>query len=183
MIFVLVYFRALKRNQLDAKVMTRAPISWLDKCRKYNHLIGYISNSNFKFKSSNFQFQDKLLCLPVFVAKRIFKTHQHFCFLCFYSRWLFCWFHKAREITKNLFTSAEHNFGERKLSCTRLEPWRNFICENETNCPERAVLLHLARSGSQSEHRIRRILPARGACHIIINLLLITITMTIKGFF
>ena len=25
-------------------------------------------------------------CLPVFVAKRIFKTHQHFCFLCFHSR-------------------------------------------------------------------------------------------------
>ena len=25
---------------------------------------------------------------------------------------------------------------------------------------------HLARSGSQSDHRIRRILPARGACHI-----------------
>ena len=37
-------------NHLDAKVMVRAPISWLDKCRKYNHLIGYISNSNFKFK-------------------------------------------------------------------------------------------------------------------------------------
>ena len=33
--------------------------------------------------------------------------------------------------------------------------------------PGRAVSLHLARSGSQSEHRIRRILPARGACHII----------------
>ena len=33
--------------------------------------------------------------------------------------------------------------------------------------PGRAVSLHLARSGSQSEHRIRRILPARGACYII----------------
>ena len=30
-----------------------------------------------------------------------------------------------------------------------------------------AVSLHHARSGSQSQHRIRRILPARGACHII----------------
>ena len=41
-------FEHWKGNQLDAKVMARAPISWLDKCRKYNHLIGYISNSIFK---------------------------------------------------------------------------------------------------------------------------------------
>ena len=27
-----------------------------------------------------------LLCLPVFVAKCILETHQHFCFLCFHSR-------------------------------------------------------------------------------------------------
>ena len=50
-----------------------------------------------------------------------------------------------------------------------LELWRNFICGNETGSPGRAVSLHLARSGSQSEHRIRRILPARLACHTIIN--------------
>ena len=31
-----------KGNQLDAKVVARAPISWLDKFKKYNHLIGYI---------------------------------------------------------------------------------------------------------------------------------------------
>ena len=48
-----------------------------------------------------------------------------------------------------------------------LELWRNFICGNETGSLGRAVSLHLARSGSQSEHRILRILPARGACHII----------------
>ena len=30
------------------------------------------------------------------------------------------WFHKDREVTKNIFTLAENNFGERKLSCTRL---------------------------------------------------------------
>ena len=40
-------------------------------------------------------------------------------------------------------------------------------CGNKTGNPERAVSLHLARSGSQSEHRIHRILPARGACHMI----------------
>ena len=70
------------------------------------------------------------------------------------------WFHKDREITKTLFTMAENNFGERKL-------WRNFSCGNETGSPGRVVSLHPARSGSQSERRIRRILPARGACHII----------------
>ena len=48
-----------------------------------------------------------------------------------------------------------------------LELRRNFICGNETGSPGRAVSLHLARSGSQSENRIRRILPARGACHVI----------------
>ena len=100
--------------------MARAPIPWLDKCRKYNHLIVYISNSSFNFNCSNFHSQNKPLCLPVFVAKRIFKTHQHFCFLCFHSRWRFFWFYEDREITKNLFTLAENNFGEIKLSCTRL---------------------------------------------------------------
>ena len=34
--------------------------------------------------------------------------------------------------------------------------------------------LHLARLGSQSEHRIRHILPARGACHIIKNVILVS---------
>ena len=49
-----------------------------------------------------------------------------------------------------------------------LELWRNIICGNKTGSPGRAVLaLHLARSGSQSEHRIRRILLARGAGLII----------------
>jgi len=58
--------------------------------------------------------------LPVFAAKRIFKTYQHFCFLCFCSRGRFFWFHKDREITKSLFTSAESNFNKKKLSCTHL---------------------------------------------------------------
>ena len=54
-----------------------------------------------------------------------------------------------------------------------LELWRNFICGNETGSPGRAASLHLARSGSQSEHRIRRILPARGACHVIRGIIII----------
>ena len=76
-----------------------------------------ISNSNFQISNSK---QTFVFNLPVFAAKRIFKTYQHFCFLCFHSRWRFFWFHKDREITKNLFTLAESNFSERKLSCTRL---------------------------------------------------------------
>ena len=68
------------------------------------------------------------------------------------------------EIKESVFVLAENNFGEKKL-VHLLELWRNFICRNEMGSPERAVSLHLARSGSQSEHRIRRILPARGACH------------------
>ena len=161
----LFFFEHWKGTHLNAKVIAHPPISWLGKCRKYNHLIGYISNSNFKFKFSNSK-KTFVFNLPVFAANRSFKSYQHFCFLCFHSRWRFFWFHKDREITKNLFTLAESNFSERKLSWTRLD-WRNFICGNETGSPGRAVSLHLARSGSQSKHRIRRILPARGACHII----------------
>ena len=41
-----------------------------------------------------------------------------------------------------------------------------FYCENKTGNPKRLVSLYLAHSGSQSEHRIRCILPTRGACHI-----------------
>ena len=95
-------------------------------------------------------------------AKRIFKIYQHFCFLCLHSRGRFFWFHKDREITKSLFTLAESNLSERKLSCTRLNFGEILFAGTK-----RAVSLHLARSGSQSEHRIRRILPACGACHTI----------------
>ena len=63
-----------------------------------------------QISNSNFQIQNKLLCLPVFVTKGIFKTHQYFCFLCFHSSWRFFWFHKDRENAKNLFTLAENNF-------------------------------------------------------------------------
>ena len=61
---------------------------------------------------------------PRFCCRTHFLTDEHFCFLCFHSRWRFqfsfFWFHKDREITKNLFTFAENNFRERKLSCTCL---------------------------------------------------------------
>ena len=37
--------------------------------------------------------------------------------------------------------------------------------------PKGAVLLHLALSGSQSEHGVWFILPTRGACHIMRNVI------------
>ena len=120
-----------------------------------------------QISNSNFLIQNKLLCLPVFVAKRIFKSHQHFCFLCFHSRWRFFWFHKDREITKTLFTLAENNFGERKLSCAGLNFGEILFAGTERAVP-----------GGQ----YRSILPARVAnqntefaaycllaCHIIIK--------------
>jgi len=55
----------------------------LDKRRKYNHLIGYISNSNFKFKFSNVQIQNKLLCLPVLLQNVFLKLIDIFVFFVF----------------------------------------------------------------------------------------------------
>ena len=112
MIFVLVYFQALKRKPVRCLTNDACPISWLVKCRKYNHLIGYNSNSNFKFKFSNVQIQNKLLCLSVFVAKRIFKTYQRFCFLCFILVDAFSGSIKTEK--------SQKEEKRRKLSCTRL---------------------------------------------------------------
>ena len=116
----------------------------------------------FKFKAN--------FCVCRFLLQNVFfKTYQRFFFLCFILVDAFSGSIKT-EITKNLFTLAESNFGEKKTFVRSLELWRNFICENETDSPGRAVSLHLARSGSLSEHKIRCILSARGACHIIICL-------------
>ena len=116
----------------------------------------------FKFKTN--------FCVCRFLLQNVFfKTYQRFCFLCFILVDAFSGSIKT-EITKNLFTLADSNFGEKQTFVRSLELWRNFICGNETGSPGRAVSLHLARSGSQSEHRIRCILSARGACHIIICL-------------
>jgi len=115
--------------------------------------------------NSNFQRQNKLLYLPVFVTKHIFKTHQHCCFLCFHSRWRLFLFHKDKEITKSLFTIAENNFSERKLSCTCLNFGKILFAGTKRAVPGGQYRSFLP--GSQSEHRICRILPARGACHII----------------
>ena len=103
MIFVLVYFRALKRKPLICK-----------------------SDNAIRSSSS----------IPTNKSQKIFLL----------SRKIFC---------------------ERKVLCTRLNFGEILFAGTKRAIPGGAVLLHLAHSGSQSEHRIRRILPARGACHII----------------
>ena len=79
--------------------------------------------------------------------------------------WHFFWFHNNREITKDLFTLAENNSAQENFHALA----RNFICANEMGSPGQAISLYLARSDSQSEHRIHLTLPARCACHIINN--------------
>ena len=123
-----------------------------------------------QISNSNFQIQNKLLCsiCRFLLQTVVLNLINIFVFFVFILVDAFSGSIKTEKSQKNLFTLAESNFSERKLSWTRLD-WRNFICGNETGSPGRAVSLHLARSGSQSKHRIRRILPARGACHIIIS--------------
>ena len=69
------------------------------------------------------------------------------------------------EITENLYCHGKY-FAKENF---RAPGWTSakFYCGNKTGNPEWAISAHLARSGRQSEHRIRFILPARGACHII----------------
>ena len=71
----------------------------------------------------------------------------------------------------------------RKIFCEYAPAWTSakFYCGNKTVNPERAVSLHLALSGSQSDPRIRCILPARGACHII-NIYITYILYIPRGF-
>ena len=80
----LFLFERWKGNQLDAKVMARAPISWLDKCRKYNHFIGYISNSNFQI----FKFKTNF-CVSRFLLQNVFlkliNIFVFFVFIFFYA--------------------------------------------------------------------------------------------------
>ena len=61
---------------------------------------------------------------------------------------------------KSFYFGRKYLFRWKKTFVHLLELWRNFICRNETGSPRRAVSLHLARLGSQSEHRIHRWIPA-----------------------
>ena len=101
----------------------------------------------FKFQIQIFKFKTNF-CLPVIIGKRTFKTHEHFCFLCFHSRCRSFWFRKDKEITRNLFIIAKTNFRERNLSCTHL----NF-----------GEILFAGSKRAVSGGQYRSILPARVA--------------------
>ena len=107
-----------------------------------------------------------LLCLPVFVAKCILETHQHFCFLCFHCRGRF-------RFSRFLVPSQQRHhrkyfYFHRKYFAkeTFVQPPR--LCRNFTAGTRRVVSLHLARSGSQSQRGNWIILPSHGASHTII---------------
>ena len=53
------------------------------------------------------------------------------------------------------------------LYSQKITPKNFAFCGNKAENPKRERYVYLARSGSQSEHRIRFILPARGASHIV----------------
>ena len=94
---------------------------------------------------------------------------EHFCFLCFCSCWGFQFFRflvpSWQRNQKKSFYCQRKYFAKESL---RAPAWTSakFCCRNKMGNPERAVSLHLARSCSQSEHRIHRIWPARGPYHI-----------------
>ena len=110
MVFVLVFFffEDWKGNQLDAKVMELVSISWLDKCRKYNHFIGYISNSNFKFKTN--------FCVCCFLLQSVFfKLITIFVFFVFILFDIFCGSIKTEKsqkifLPKQKIISVRENF-------------------------------------------------------------------------
>ena len=121
-----------------------------------------ISNSNFqifKFKTNFWFFGFRFLLQNVFL-----KLINNFVFFVFILVDAFSGSIKT-EKTQEIFLpwqkiiSAKENF--RALAWTLAK----FYLRERNGQSRRAVSLHLARSGSQSERRIRRILPARWACH------------------
>ena len=119
-----------------------------------------------------------LLSLPAFVGKIYYFTFHAFMSLCVY----FC---ACRLLLQNVFLKVINGVPSQQRNhrnsfyCHgkyfakgnfRAPAWTSakFYCRNKTGNPERAVLLHLARSGSQSQRGIWCILPAHGASHIII---------------
>ena len=98
----------------------------------------------------------------VFVAKSILETHLFFSLFSLSSTLVPS---RQRNHRKSFYCHgkqfAKENF--------RAPAWTSakFYCGNKTGNPERAVLIRLARSGSQSQRGISFILPAHGASHII----------------
>ena len=114
MIFVLVYFQALKRKPVICK-------------------------SDVLFSLFSFS-----LTLSVFLFSSFIPTEK--------SRKIFL-------LPRKIF--CKKNF------CVPTWTLAKFYCGNKMGNPEQAISAHLARLGSQSEHRNCFTLPTRGACHII----------------
>ena len=106
-----------------------------------------------------FTFVFLILCWSVFVAKIcILEIYEHFCFHCFRSCWCFQFSgsfgflvpSQLRNHRKS-FQCHRKYFGKENFVHPLLE---KLNCRNKTGNPKQAVLLHLAHSGSQPEHRI-----------------------------
>ena len=89
--------------------VTQSPFSC---CCKQNRFHAFISLC-FYFLVCRFLLQNVFFKLINIFVLFLFTVVDAFGFPVF-------WFHKDREITKNLFTLTENNFGQRKLTCTRL---------------------------------------------------------------
>ena len=90
------------------------------------------------------------------------------------------WSHPISALDIQYICVIDH-FGKREIFCVSMglvfmteQAWSILdllygqkirFCGNKTGNPEQAKLAHLARSGNQSEHSIRFVLPARGASH------------------
>ena len=116
-----------------------------------------LSNSNSKFCVCRFLLQNVLL-----------KLINIFLFLVFILVDAFSDSIKTEKSQKNLFTLAENNFGERKLSCNCLNFDEILFAGTKRVVPGgqyRSILP--ARVANQNTEFA--VLPARGACHIIKN--------------
>ena len=121
-----------------------------------------ISNSNFQ----NFKFKTNF-CVCRFLLQNVFlKAVNIFVIIVFILVDAFSCSIKT-EKSQKIFLPEQEIILVKETFVHPLELWRNFIFGSEMDSPGQAVSLHLARPGSQSEQRIRRILPARWACHII----------------
>ena len=77
-------------------------------------------------------------------------------------------FHPNRKITENPPTIAANILRKKILVHPLGLRGNNLYCGNKMGHPEWAVSLHLARSGSQSQHGIYFTLQTCGACRMII---------------
>ena len=106
------------------------------------------------------------------VSHKYFSTHNlRICrdcqYTCVIDQFLFCVFVNQDEFEVNNNTK-ENETNIQHLDRTSLVSKRIFSCGTNAGNPEQAGWAHLARSGSQSERRIRFTFPACRFSHIIL---------------